>query len=516
MTYILAGTNILAGDNKVRSLMMDVRADIEPTKPNYGTSLVACLNPIMQSAGRPEWTMARLQGVMGHAFHFEMKEKAGTVYHDAPDWSFALHHMDELGTFNTINANHNDKESDRQALRREARDAVVVGLNRGMAALVWSPLSPEMKAGPGPHPVCWGLIVGYNEDDETYTVRHPWVKDQYTVRYDLIGHEDGDDWLNVRVLQEPNDTASAALHIEALQNAVKFARGVQYSNENFRRPNGKQVTPYGFAAFETWVEAFESGVELGSSPNRQEHNANMLKFKRQAAADYLRELVAIFPKAAEPLKAGAAHYDREQKKVHLLSQLFSKVGERESMTKEERANAAKLITEALEAERAAIEQIEGALAMLEERPLPVAARSMKENKLVKEMQFLETLVVLPVGDIYETIEWYEQSLGFETHYIHGSGRRGEEKNYANYAIMKLDNIVVRFILDEGNGDIYRWPRSGTGYLYIRVRDVDDLYAKVNLRNIPITQELQEENWSARGFNLEDPSGNVVHIETTIK
>lgn len=107
-------------------------------------------------------------------------------------------------------------------------------------------------------------------------------------------------------------------------------------------------------------------------------------------------------------------------------------------------------------------------------------------------------------------------LGFKMQYIHGSGNRGEGKDYVNYAIIKRDNIIVHFILDEGKTDIHKWTWAGTGYLYIRVRNVDDLYAVVKSRHIPIVQELQKENWSASGFDLEDPSENIVHIEATIE
>lgn len=124
-------------------------------------------------------------------------------------------------------------------------------------------------------------------------------------------------------------------------------------------------------------------------------------------------------------------------------------------------------------------------------------------------QFLKTTIVLPVSDIYVTIAWYEQTLRFQSLYVHGSGRREEAKDYANYAIMSRDAVEIHFILEE---DGVVWTRAGTGYLSITVRDVDGVYAEVRSRNVPIARELQRENWPARGFNLKDPSGNEVHIE----
>jgi uncharacterized glyoxalase superfamily protein PhnB len=124
-------------------------------------------------------------------------------------------------------------------------------------------------------------------------------------------------------------------------------------------------------------------------------------------------------------------------------------------------------------------------------------------------QFLKTTVIIPVADIYDTIAWYERALGFQTRYIHGSGKRGEAEDFANYAIMSRDAVEVHFIMDEG-GPV--WTRAGTGRLGLTVRDVDTVYAEVKSRGIAIARELRKENWPARGFDLRDPSGNAVHIE----
>jgi len=126
-----------------------------------------------------------------------------------------------------------------------------------------------------------------------------------------------------------------------------------------------------------------------------------------------------------------------------------------------------------------------------------------------DSQFLKTKIILPVSDIYETIAWYETALGFQSRYIHGSGRRGEAEDFANYAIMNRDSVEVHFILDEGGAV---WTRARTGHLGLTVRDVDAVYAEVQSRGVVIARNLQQENWPARGFDLKDPSGNAVHME----
>jgi len=127
-----------------------------------------------------------------------------------------------------------------------------------------------------------------------------------------------------------------------------------------------------------------------------------------------------------------------------------------------------------------------------------------------ETLFLKAQVVMPVNDVYETTAWYERVLGFETRYIHGSGKRGED--FANYAIVGRDLMEVHFIMDEGGAV---WTRSGTGYLYLTVSNVEAVYTGVKSQGVTISRELRHENWPARGFNMKDPSGNEVHIEQPI-
>ena len=128
-------------------------------------------------------------------------------------------------------------------------------------------------------------------------------------------------------------------------------------------------------------------------------------------------------------------------------------------------------------------------------------------------QFLKTTIVLPVSDIYDTIAWYQRALGLQTDYIHGSGRRGEAEDFANYATMSRDSVEVHFILDEGGPS---WTRSGTGYLCLTVRDVDLEYSEVTSRGIPVLRGLAKQNWGPRAFSLEDPSGNEVLIQQPIE
>jgi len=311
--------------------------------------------------------MAGLQGVMGHAFQFQMAPDGGSHMHDNLDWSIALEAIPQIGTFTSFETHKGDEDiDDLWAYKGEARDAVRQSLARGLPVLVWQPMSREQQADknhPGHTAYCWGLVVGYDEADEEYTIRHPFVQQTYTVRYDSIGHSDGHEWFHLKIWEGDSAAPAEEIHREALRHAVEFAKGTRFSDENWIRADGRQVRPYGFAAYETWHEALDApDVEVHHSV----YHTRMLRDRRQAAAAYMRELVDILPAAAGPLEAAAAHYDRELEAVGPLFALFDAAAHAgRPMEGSERAELQRLISVALEADRAAVAQIEVALAQLQ-------------------------------------------------------------------------------------------------------------------------------------------------------
>ena len=248
---------------------MNVMADVTPA--NRGDTLPLCLAPFMQTIGRPEWSMTRLEGVMGHAFQFQMKEGGEHVMHDAIDWGVALDALPQIAQFRAFSATKRDTDIDLPALKREARDAVRAGLLKGQPALVWQPMSVEMKANHH-HGYCWGLIVGYNEAEETYTIRHPYVSDTYTIKYDDFGGADGAEWFNVKVFEEQTTVDEKTTHLTALRNAIAFANGTRFAPDKRQKDR-----PIGFAAYELWRAAFKS-EDIPLEPSR--HHAETVKGRR--------------------------------------------------------------------------------------------------------------------------------------------------------------------------------------------------------------------------------------------
>ena len=184
-------------------------------------------------------------------------------------------------------------------------------------------------------------------------IRQPAEELDYPVRFDAIGFADPINWFRVGTFK-PKDLDDNALHLTSLRNAVTFANGTRYDSPK---------NPYGFAAYELWQEAFESDVKL----NATLFHTETLKPRREAAAAYLRELTYVYPAAAKPLEAAAAHYDREIESITAIFDLCvaTTKHEPEVFTPDQRAEIRSLIAQALKADRDAVAQIEAALKILE-------------------------------------------------------------------------------------------------------------------------------------------------------
>jgi hypothetical protein len=69
----------------------------------------------------------------------------------------------------------------------------------------------------------WGLLVGYDEQQKTYAVRHPRDKTEYTVPFGGFGYTDPVNWYHVIVPVEPEPADLQQVAIQSLKHAVAFA-----------------------------------------------------------------------------------------------------------------------------------------------------------------------------------------------------------------------------------------------------------------------------------------------------
>ena len=350
--------------------------DIQAT--NAFTRAAGALHDMLQAAGHPEWSPARLQGVLGNAFSYETRKGAARVWQEASlDWWLFLQILPELdlgcrikrfqvrhqedalwspgGSGSGFRPRHQGKS---QALKAAAWEAVRESIDRGVPAVAWNPMSFE-QAEAGLSARDWGLLVGYDLSDETYTVRHNYVRDDFTVRYDEIGHTEPSELFCVLVYDGPKPGDSTGVHIEALKNAVAFANGTRYDPIE----STCFVDARGFAAIELWGEAVVSGA---ADPELARYQIWELTELRGFAAAYLRELMGVFPVAAQELGQGASHYDRVVESAERLQRLCIDAFHARGFSAEAREEARDLVRSVLHSERGAVASIEAALSLVEE------------------------------------------------------------------------------------------------------------------------------------------------------
>ena len=121
--------------------------------------------------------------------------------------------------------------------------------------------------------------------------------------------------------------------------------------------------------------------------------------------------------------------------------------------------------------------------------------------------FVSAIVVLPVSQMKQARQWYALALGFETAYLNSDP---EEDPEGNYAILRRDSAEVHLFLDEPPRE-HPWSTAGTGYLYLIVEGLDAVFQKVEASGVPVTRQIQKQDWGARAFQLTDPSGNLILV-----
>lgn len=125
--------------------------------------------------------------------------------------------------------------------------------------------------------------------------------------------------------------------------------------------------------------------------------------------------------------------------------------------------------------------------------------------------FIHATLVLPVSDMKRSCDWYARALGFQTIYLHNDPVEDPE---GNYAILRRDTADVHLLLDEtsrGHSRGHPWATAGTGYMFLTVRGVDEIFRHVAEQGVPITRGIMTEPWGARAFQLTDPSGNLILV-----
>ena len=323
--------------------------------PNQST-IIGALRTVFQGTELKRWSAVELQGIFGHAFNWNMDRGAGDIWQeDYLDYHFGFSEtLPEIARFRVFQAYQATEEGDFATLKAEAWNAVRESIDRGHPAIAWQPITVEQRDA-GIRAGAWGVLMGYDESEKTYTVRHQYNKsgEAYTVRYDAFGHTDPVEWFCVLVYDGPAESDPRDIHLMALRNAIAFSEGTRSESEAYLEPDGR-----GLAAYEHWLEAL--GTEDVSAEQSGIHAYKLGRFRGHAAA-YIHELVDVFPKAGPQLEDAAAHYDREADVVSRLEKHCFAARDAGGFTAETRAEARTMVQEALAADGDAIASIKAML-----------------------------------------------------------------------------------------------------------------------------------------------------------
>jgi uncharacterized glyoxalase superfamily protein PhnB len=110
--------------------------------------------------------------------------------------------------------------------------------------------------------------------------------------------------------------------------------------------------------------------------------------------------------------------------------------------------------------------------------------------------------VLLVADIGRSVEYYRDRLGFECEAY------GEPPNFA--AATRDDAVILLALCPEPERIVPNWHIVDmTWNAYIRVDDVDAIYAEVQERGAGIDYTLYDAPHGFREFGVQDPDGHDI-------
>ena len=207
---------------------------LEGVKPTPGDStFIGTLQPTLKAAGE-DWSIPRLSGTFGHAFSFSMNIGGGAIWQQANiDWWMLWDMITYIGyEFREFQAilqgkQHPPTPTELQNIKDQTWEAVKTSIDHGIPAIAWQPMTVKQRDS-GVRSYGWALLVGYDETEKTYTVRHQHYTTEYTVPYDQFGFTDPVNWYCVMILAEKKPFDRIALEIKSLKHAVAFANGTRF------------------------------------------------------------------------------------------------------------------------------------------------------------------------------------------------------------------------------------------------------------------------------------------------
>jgi uncharacterized glyoxalase superfamily protein PhnB len=98
---------------------------------------------------------------------------------------------------------------------------------------------------------------------------------------------------------------------------------------------------------------------------------------------------------------------------------------------------------------------------------------------------------IPVSDLRQAIQYYEQKLGFKVVAQMPAG---------DYAVVERDDVAIHLFTDDAG------HHSPVG-IHVFTHRLDDLHAELLERGAELSQKIMRKPWGSRDFRVKDQSGN---------
>jgi len=119
------------------------------------------------------------------------------------------------------------------------------------------------------------------------------------------------------------------------------------------------------------------------------------------------------------------------------------------------------------------------------------------------VNFRSVATCFPVADVDKTLEWYEHNLGFTSYPFPAN------PPYV-FAILVRDTVEIMLQKVDGyeKPDLYSRRSGGVWDAYIRISNIEELYAQVRER-VTVLMTLRQQPYGDWEFEIKDLNGYVL-------
>jgi hypothetical protein len=256
---------------------------------SYMASLATAINLVAGSLD-PAW----LLGSSGFAFRSFVNEVFCPSAMSIFKWADVLPEAMEQAGYECryISRMWDDGQVEEQR-REEAHAAIVEGVGRGVPAIVWDVADVE-----------WGLIVGYDDDGESYDVLS-YVGKPSSLPYARLG-KNGIDVLSVAIPVDPNRRSREEVVLNSLRVAIAHADGEEWTE----RPKYQN----GFAGLDLWATIYNRWALLVGAGKGEKLSLDLVDWAayyaghHYSARCYARDYLEAVAGESEPLRQASSSF----------------------------------------------------------------------------------------------------------------------------------------------------------------------------------------------------------------